>query len=45
MSKEKMISIRVSDEEKQYIEKKAKKKRLTVSQMFIQLFYRFWEKL
>ena len=45
MPRDKMISIRVSDEEKKMIERNAKKKRMSVSQMFVQLFFRFWEKL
>jgi len=40
MARNKMISIRVTDEEHRLIKKRAKLKRMSVSQMFLMFLYR-----
>jgi len=40
MPKQKMVCIRVTDEEMKLIKQRANLKRMTVSQLFLMLFYR-----
>ena len=43
--KEKIIAFRVTDEEKKKMEQRAKEKKMTLSQLFVYLFYRYSENI
>ena len=41
MAKKKVITIRVTDEEKKMIDRKANERRMTITQMIMHLIYRY----